>query len=385
MPCRIAAPGETATGRMRRHDEDHMREALDLALRGWGRTSPNPLVGALVIQEQRVVGRGWYVGPPGSPHAEVRALLEAGGRADGSTVVCTLEPCCHQGSTPPCTQALMRAGVHRVVVASHDPNPIVDGRGISELRAAGIVVEAGILEPEARRMNEAFEKHVTTGSPFVTLKMAASMDGKAAAADGSSRWITGEQARADVQRLRAGADAVVIGAGTAVTDDPALTVRDPRFADASPSLRVVVDASGRVEPVGALFDDAAPTLIATTDRTPQSRIQAWQQAGAEVSVLDADPTGGTSVAQLMAMLGKRDLRSVLVEGGPTLAWSFAREGMIDKVVLYLAPLLIGGAGAPSVLMGDGFAPIVDAQKLELSSVERIGEDLRVEAYVHRDR
>jgi diaminohydroxyphosphoribosylaminopyrimidine deaminase / 5-amino-6-(5-phosphoribosylamino)uracil reductase len=370
---------------MRRDDEDHMRKALGLALEGWGRASPNPLVGALVIHEGRIVGRGWYAGPAGSPHAEVRALSDAGERAAGSTVVSTLEPCCHQGSTPPCTQALIRAGVSRVVVASRDPNPIVDGRGIGELRAAGIDVETGVLERDARRLNEAFEKHITTGSPFVTLKMASSLDGKVAAADGSSQWITGEPARADVQRLRAGADAVVVGAGTAINDDPALTVRDPSFADASPPLRVLVDARGRVGPVGKIFDDEAPTLVATTERAPHARVRAWKEAGAEVLMLDPDPAGGASVGDLLSVLGKRDLISVLVEGGPALAWSFARDGMIDKVVLYLAPLFVGGSDAPSALMGDGFAPIGRARRLHLSSVERIGEDLRVEAYVHRDR
>ncbi len=370
---------------MERHDERHMRETLELAMRGWGQVSPNPLVGALIARGDDVIGRGWYEGPRGSPHAEVRALTEAGERAAGATVVCSLEPCDHQGSTPPCTTALLDAGVRRVVVAATDPNPMVDGRGIQRLRNAGIPVDVGLLGPEAHRLNEPYEKHVTTGLPFVTLKMASSLDGKVAASDGSSRWITGEEARADVQRLRAGADAVVVGAGTAVADDPALTVRDPRFSGARQPLRVVVDSTGRVDATGNLFDGAAPTVVATTDRAPEECIARWQEAGAEVIVVEADRAGDVSVGELAVALGKRDVQSVLVEGGPTLAWSFVRDDRIDKVVVYLAPVLVGGVGAASVIMGGGFSPVGNGRRLEISTVGRVGEDLKVEAYVHRDR
>lgn len=362
-----------------------MREALALASRGWGTVSPNPLVGALIVRDGDVVGRGWYTGPRPNPHAEVRALLEAGERAAGSTVVCTLEPCAHRGSTPPCTQALIDAGVRRVVAATLDPNPVVDGRGIRQLRAAGIEVEVGLLGADARRLNEAFGKQITTGLPFVVVKMASSLDGKAAAADGSSRWITGEEARADAQRLRAGADAVMVGAGTVAADDPALTVRDPRFAGALSPLRVVVDSSGQTPPSRQIFDEAAPTLVATTDRAPRERLHEWKVAGAEVLMLDSDTHGGVSLAHLMTELGKRDVQSVLIEGGPSIAWSAVREGVVDKVVVYLAPLLVGGEVAPSTLGGTGFSPIANACRLTVSSVDRVGPDLRVEAYVHGDR
>jgi diaminohydroxyphosphoribosylaminopyrimidine deaminase/5-amino-6-(5-phosphoribosylamino)uracil reductase len=369
---------------MERRDERHMREALELAQRGWGRVSPRPLVGALVVQDDAVVGRGWYAGPRGSPHAEVRAILDSGDDALGSTVVCTLEPCAHQGSTPPCTETLIRAGVRRVVVGVRDPNPIVNGRGVRQLREAGIEVVVGVLADSAHRLNEAFDKHITCGLPFVTLKLASSLDGKAAASDGTSKWITGEQARADVQRLRAGADAVIVGAGTAVADDPVLTVRDRRFADARPPLRVVVDSGGRVPATGKLFDPTAPTLVATTDRAGRDTVLGWRDAGAEVLVLDTDVQGCVSLVHLAAELGKREVQSILVEGGPTIAWSFVRDGMVDKVVLFLAPRLVGGVGAPSAVMGGGFAPIASARRLELSSIERVGDDLRVEAYVHGD-
>src|SRR5262245_57359328 len=240
--CRVHAPER---GTMDGHDTDvtQMREALALAERGWGHVSPNPMVGAVVLSVGgSIVGRGWYEGPSGSPHAEVRALREAGDRARGATVVCTLEPCNHHGATPPCTDALLDAGVARVVVGATDPNPLVDGSGLARLRAAGVDVRDGVLADEAHRLNVAFDRHVTTGSPFVIWKVATSLDGKTAARDGSSRWITSDEARLDAHRLRAWADAIVVGAGTAVDDDPALTARHPDLPLAWPALRVVVDA-----------------------------------------------------------------------------------------------------------------------------------------------
>jgi diaminohydroxyphosphoribosylaminopyrimidine deaminase/5-amino-6-(5-phosphoribosylamino)uracil reductase len=366
-------------------EAQQMRRALELAERGWGHVSPNPMVGAVVVREDRVVGEGWYEGPRGQPHAEIRALREAGDRARGATVVCTLEPCDHTGSTPPCTRALIDAGVARVVAAAGDPNPLVDGRGFGRLRDAGIEVVAGPLAREARRLNAAFETHVTTGRPFVVLKTAVSLDGKAAAADGSSQWITGPEARADAQRLRAWSDAVVVGSGTALADDPSLTVRDPRFAAATPPLRVAVDASGRIPPTGHLFDGSAPTLVATTELAPHARRAGWEAAGAEVVVCDRDETGGVSLVQLMDVLGKREVQGVLLEGGPTLAWSAVRDGVVDRVVAYLAPVLVGGEAAPGALGGAGYAPIAEAVRLDLAFVDRVGVDVRLEADVHRDR
>lgn len=363
--------------------EAQMKRALELAERGWGRVSPNPLVGAVIVREGIVVGEGWHAGP-GTEHAEVMALRHAGDRARGATVYCSLEPCNRFGRTPPCTRALIDAGAARVMAATTDPNLGTRTPGLAELREAGIAVSVGPLQQASRRLNEAFERHVTTGRPFVTLKMAASLDGKTAAADGTSRWITGETARADVQRLRAGADAVVVGAGTAIADDPALTVRHEDFVDARPSLRVVVDAAGRLQAQGSLFDAATPTLIATTDRAPHARVTAWAEAGAEVAVLEHDPAGGVSLVALTELLGKRDVQGLLVEGGATLAWSFVYEELVDKVVMYVAPKLIGGETAPGVLGGAGFAPITDALDLTFETLERLGPDLRVEAYVHRD-
>jgi diaminohydroxyphosphoribosylaminopyrimidine deaminase / 5-amino-6-(5-phosphoribosylamino)uracil reductase len=368
------------------HDEDrerHMRRALELAALGRGLVSPNPMVGAVIVRDGSVVGEGWHEGP-GAPHAEIRALAAAGDLADGATLYCTLEPCDHVGRTPPCTRAILDSGLARAIVAARDPNPLVDGRGFRRLRSSGIGVETGVLEDASRRLNAAFERHVVTGLPFVTLKTAASLDGKTAAKDRSSKWITGDAARSDVQRLRAAADAIVVGAGTVVDDDPSLTVRDPSYRG-RPPLRVVVDASGLVRADARVFDGSAPTLVATTARAGRGIVEAWAGAGAEVVSLDRDETNGVSLPELMAHLGKRDLQDVLLEGGATLAWSFVRERLVDRVVLYLAPKLVGGAQAPGVLMGEGFAPIGGAAPLRIVSVERIGEDLRVEADVHRDR
>jgi diaminohydroxyphosphoribosylaminopyrimidine deaminase / 5-amino-6-(5-phosphoribosylamino)uracil reductase len=363
-------------------EEAMMRRALALAERGRGIVSPNPLVGAVLAREGRVVGEGWHEGP-GTPHGEAMAIAAAGEAARSATLFATLEPCDHHGRTPPCTRAILQAGVARVVVAAGDPHPLVDGRGFARLRQAGVVVEVGLLREEAERQNEAFRTHVRTGLPLVVLKMAATLDGKVAAHDGSSRWITGEAARAEVHRMRAAADAVVVGAGTALADDPALTVRDPGYRG-EPVLRVLVDARGRVPATRRLFDGAAPTLVATVEQAPGDRLDEWREAGADVALLPGGP-GGVSIPALFAHLGKRDVQLALVEGGPTLAWSAVREGSVNRLVLFVAPLLVGGTGAPGILGGEGVAPIGDGVHAEITSVERVGDDLKVEADVHRDR
>jgi len=363
-------------------DEAYIERALGLAEGGRGLTSPNPVVGAVVVAEGRIVGEGCHQGP-GTPHAEIVALREAGERSRGATLYTSLEPCDHFGRTPPCTDAVIEAGVARVVSAMADPNPIVDGRGFAKLEARGIEVRYGVLAEDALRQNEAYAKHVRTGLPFVTWKMAASLDGKVASRDGTSRWITGEAARADVHRLRAAADAILVGAGTALVDDPSLTVRDPGYRG-RPPLRVLADARGKVPETGDLFDDSAPTMVATTGLAPRDRQEAWRSRGAEV--VEYEPEGGgVPVGRLLDDLGKRDVQSVLLEGGPTLAWSLVEERAVDKVVVYLAPKLIGGEDAPTVLGGRGFAPIAQAMQLRIGSVDHVGEDLKVEAYVQRDR
>jgi diaminohydroxyphosphoribosylaminopyrimidine deaminase/5-amino-6-(5-phosphoribosylamino)uracil reductase len=341
------------------------------------------MVGAVVVStDGRILSEGWHEGP-GRPHAEVVALREAGEASHGATLYTSLEPCAHVGRTPPCVGAILEAGVARVVAAMRDPNPIVDGRGLEELRAAGVEVREGVLAVEAARQNEAFAKHVRTGLPFVVWKMAASLDGKVAARDGTARWITGEPARADVHRLRAWSDAILVGARTALRDDPSLTVREPGY-DGAPPLRVLADARGTVPATGDLFDDAAPTLVATTPLAPPERRAEWAEAGAEVVVYEAEG-GGVPLAQLVGDLGKRDVQGLLLEGGPTLAFAAIEEGLVDTVIVYLAPKLIGGTEAPTVLGGRGFAPITAALPLRIRSFDLVGEDLKVVADVHRDR
>jgi diaminohydroxyphosphoribosylaminopyrimidine deaminase/5-amino-6-(5-phosphoribosylamino)uracil reductase len=363
-----------------RRDAEFMRHALSLAERGLGLVAPNPLVGAVVVSDGVVKGEGWHEGP-GTRLAEVMALDEAGDRARGATLYVTLEPCSHQGRTGPCAPAIAESGVRRVVASLRDPNPAVDGRGFGVLRDAGIDVDVGLLEREAAELVAGFAKHVATGLPFVTLKMAASLDGKVAARDGSSRWVTGEAARRDAHRLRAGSGAIVVGAGTARADDPALTVRLDGYRG-RPPIRVLVDGRGTVGVEGKLFDGSAPTWVATTGGADRGAVTRWKDRGADVVEL-----GEKTVAlrSLLRELGAAGIQNVLIEGGPTLAWSAVDEGVVDRVVLYLAPKLIGGTDAPGVLGGPGIATITDAMPLEIRSIERLGEDLKVVADVHRDR
>ena len=360
-----------------------MHRAMALAANGLGLASPNPMVGAVVVADERVVGEGWHEGP-GTAHAERMALAQAGSAARGATLVVSLEPCSHHGRTPPCTDAILAAGIARVEAAIRDPNPRVDGQGLAILRSAGVEVVEGTLADEAAELIAGFAKHVTSGLPLVTLKMAGSLDGRAAAGDGSSRWITGEPARMDVHRMRAASDAIVVGAGTVLADDPALTVRLESFRG-RPPLRVVVDGRGRVPPEGRLFDGAAPTLVATTSSAAGNARTRWEAAGAEVAVFEPDEGTRVPLAGLVELLGKRGCTTALIEGGPTLAWAALEEQVVDRLVLYVAPKLIGGERAPGVLAGRGVASIADALAVDVRRVERVGEDLKVVADVHRDR
>jgi diaminohydroxyphosphoribosylaminopyrimidine deaminase/5-amino-6-(5-phosphoribosylamino)uracil reductase len=363
-------------------DDAYMRMALELAERGRGLVAPNPLVGAVLVRDGEIVGEGWHEGP-GTRHAEIMAIDAAGTGVSGSTLYVTLEPCSHVGRTPPCAPRLIETGVARVVAAMRDPNPLVDGRGLRVLREAGVTVDIGLLGREAEGLNEAFVKHVRTGLPLVVLKMGASLDGRAAARDGSSRWITGEEARADVHGMRAAADAILVGAGTALRDDPQLTVRDPSYGGPA-KLRVVVDGRGIVPETHRLFDGAAPTLVATTESAPAARREAWRHRRAEVVVLD-EGSPHVPLERLLAELGKRDIQHLLVEGGPTLAWEFVHRRLVDRLVLYLAPLLVGGRDAPGILQGEGVRSIGEALPLEIESVGRVGRDVKVVARVHRHR
>jgi diaminohydroxyphosphoribosylaminopyrimidine deaminase / 5-amino-6-(5-phosphoribosylamino)uracil reductase len=354
----------------------HMARALELARRAEGGVAPRPPVGAVVVSaDGAVAGEGWTRRKPG-PHAEDDALARAGARAAGGTVYTTLEPCnTKKSKAASCAQLLIDAGVRRVVTSVADPCPDVDGRGFAMLRDAGIEVVVGPGAGEAARLTEPFAKWITTTTPFVTMKVAASLDGKVAAADGTSRWITGELARAEVHDLRRRVDAVLVGSGTVVADDPALTFRTPGL-DGEQPLRVVLDASGRTPEDAQLFDGAADTLVITADDVPDVRVNAWLTAGAVVSRVQKGD-GGVDIAAALDVLGERGICHVLVEPGPTLAASFVERGLVDRFVIYLAPKLIGG-DAPG-LLASGAKTITDAWELDVTDVAHVGDDLRIEA------
>jgi diaminohydroxyphosphoribosylaminopyrimidine deaminase/5-amino-6-(5-phosphoribosylamino)uracil reductase len=357
-------------------DEAWMARAVARAEQGRGRVSPNPMVGAVLVRDGRVVGEGFHEAA-GRPHAEAQALAAAGPAAAGATCYVTLEPCAHHGRTPPCADALVAAGVARVVAAVPDPDPRVDGAGLARLRAAGVAVTVGTGAEAAADQNAAYLTHRRLGRPRITLKAAASLDGKVAAPDGSSQWITGPAARADAHRLRGEADAVMVGAGTALADNPRLTVRLPGWAGRQP-LRVLVDAAGRVGADGHLFDSEAETLVATTPAAPSTAVDAWKAAGAEVLVCNEAPAG-VDLEDLARALGERGVLELMVEGGPRLQAGLWGAGLADRLVWYLAPLAIGGQAAPG-LLGRGAATLADARRLRLATADRLGDDLRLVAY-----
>ncbi len=350
-----------------------MRRALRLAARGRGHVSPNPLVGAVVVKRGRVVGEGYHQ-QVGGPHAEVHALRDAGGKARGATVYVTLEPCCHHGRTPPCTEALIAAGVARVVAAVGDPDPRVNGRGVKALRKAGIEVEVGVLEREARRLNEAYFKRVTTGLPFVSLKAAMSLDGKIATATGESKWITGEKARAFGHRLRAEHDAVLTGIETVLADDPELTVRLARGRN---PLRVVADSRARTPATARIIHaDDRPAIIAVTDRAPASRTRALAAAGAEVWTLPAHE-GRVDLEALLRRLAEHGVQSVLLEAGGTLAAAALAANLVDRLYLFVASCLVGGAHARTPVEGPGAPRLDECWRVQNLRTRRVGEDVLI--------
>ncbi|MEU6082359.1 bifunctional diaminohydroxyphosphoribosylaminopyrimidine deaminase/5-amino-6-(5-phosphoribosylamino)uracil reductase RibD [Streptomyces sp. NPDC047108] len=360
-------------------EADAMRRAIALAARGLGSTSPNPVVGCVILDASgETAGAGWHH-RAGGPHAEIEALREAGERARGGTAVVTLEPCNHTGRTGPCAQALVDAGIARVVHAVPDPNPAATG-GAATLAAAGIDVESGLLAEEAEAGNIAWLTSVRRGRPYVLWKYAATLDGRIAAADGTSRWITSPESRADVHRLRAQADAVVVGSGTARTDDPQLgaRVRESGLLDSEVTqpLRVVVDSNaGVVKPGARVLDGTAPTLVAVAEDADATHLEGL----APVVRLPRAPLGrrGLSIPALLAALHERDVRSVLLEGGPTLAGAFVAAGAVDRVVAYLAPALLGAG--PAALADAGITTIGEALRLDVAETVRLGPDLRITA------
>jgi len=356
-----------------------MGRALELARRGLGRTSPNPAVGAVVVRDGAIVGEGYHR-RAGEPHAERVALANAGEAARGARIYVTLEPCCHHGRTPPCTDAIVEAGIVSVIYALQDPDPRCAGRGEATLRAAGIDVLGGLMAEEAGRLLEGYIRHRRTGRPLVTVKLAMSLDGRIATRTGDSRWISGEQSRGIVHALRDHCDAVMVGVGTVLADDPALTTRDvPSGRDA---LRVVVDSRARTPASARVIhgDSDAGCLIACTNAAPSDRVQALRDAGAEVPALP-ERAGHVDLGALMDELGARGALNVLIEGGGGLVAGALEAGVVDRMMLFYAPIVIGGEDAVAGVGGAGVARVADAPKLRDVTTRRVGDDLLVEGYL----
>ncbi len=364
-------------------DEKYMAMALRLAAKAKGRTSPNPMVGAVVVKDGKVIARGYHK-KAGELHAEAVALRKAGSAAKGATLYVTLEPCSHTNKrTPPCTPLVVQSGVKRVVVAMIDPNPQVSGGGIKALRKRGIEVATGVLETEARRLNEAFVKYITTGMPFVTLKIAQTLDGKTATATGESKWITGEEARAEGHRLRDGNDAILVGINTVLKDNPSLTARIPKGRD---PLRIIVDSTLRIPDTARIITQksSAGTVVATLADAQKAKIEKLRNAGAEV-LLVRGRDRRVDLADLMKKLGKKGIMSVLIEGGAEVHASAIEAGIADKIVVFLAPLLMTGKDSLCSIGGISPARLSQAVRLHNISIRPVGRDFMVEGYLRSVR
>lgn len=354
-------------------DATYMRRALELAARARGRTSPNPMVGCVVVRDGAVIGEAYHEAA-GQAHAEVKAIEAAGGDVRDATLYLTLEPCAHTGRTPPCAVLLAERRPKRVVVAMEDPNPRVAGQGIRRLREAGVPVEVGLLEAEARELNEIFVKYITTGLPFVVAKCGMTLDGKIATWSGDSKWVTGEASRAWVHRLRDELDAILVGSRTVMTDDPSLTTRLPEGGGRDP-IRVVVNAGEYLDERHHVFhlDSSAPTWVVL----PEGKAF---KAGAETLCAPSGP-GGVDMVHVMRELGRREVTSVLVEGGGTVLASVFEAGLVDKVMFFIAPKIAGGRDAVSAVEGQGVEFMRDAIPLERMSAQPVGDDMLIQAYV----
>lgn len=318
-------------------DEQYMRKALALARKGMGKVSPNPMVGAMIVRAGKVIAEGYHR-RFGADHAEIDAIKRAVGRIKGSTLYVNLEPCCHWGKTPPCTDALIRGGIERVVIGTLDPNPLVNGKGAQILREHGIEVKVGLLEQKARRLNEVYCKYIRTGLPFVTIKYAQSLDGRIATSQGDSRWISTEKSRRFAHRLRAQHDAVVVGIGTILMDDPLLTVR---WAKGKNPLRIVLDSQLRIPLNSHVLDKGAESLIVTTDLHDRKQYERIKEREKEVLVTHRGEDGRVELRSLLKALAARGISSILVEGGREVITALLKEGLVDRIVIIIAPLILG--------------------------------------------
>lgn len=364
-------------------DRFYMQMALSLAAKGRGRTLPNPMVGAVVVRDGRVVGRGWHAAF-GGPHAEVNALDEAGEAARGAVLYVTLEPCNHTGKTPPCTQRVLAAGIMRVVVATPDPNPGVSGGGNAYLRARGLEVKTGVCEAESVRLNEAFNHYIQTRRPFVTLKCAATLDGRIATRSGDARWVTGEASRCYGHELRHEAAAIMVGIGTVRADNPSLTTRLAGGGEGVDPARIILDTRLTIDPRAKVLQQAsaAPTIVVIGPDTAVDQREAVQAAGGRLLVAPLDK-GRIDLVWLMDQLGAMGRASLLIEGGGQVTGAALRAGIVDKLCLFYAPKLLGGEDGVPICGGQGPLRMKDSLSVRIESIRRFDEDLMVEAYPER--
>lgn len=367
---------------MKKRQEDFMGIALTLAKRGIGKASPNPAVGAVIVKNGKIIGSGYHK-KAGLAHAESNALKQAGINAKGAEMYVTLEPCNHFGKTPPCTDAVIKAGIKKVFIGMKDPNPLVAGKGIKQLRDTGIDVEAGILESECKEINETYIKYITAKTPFVTLKLAATLDGKIATAAGESKWITGKEASKFVHKMRAEADAVMVGIGTVLKDNPELTTRLVRGKN---PVRIVVDSKLSIPLNAKVLNPGEGGIIIVTVRNQGSgvrsqKIKQLKARGAEVLALPSK-NGMVDLKALMKELGKREITSLIVEGGSILAASAIKQGIVDKIAIFYAPKFLGKEGLP-MIGGLGIKKLKDAIYLNRLECKKLGEDILVQGYVYR--
>jgi diaminohydroxyphosphoribosylaminopyrimidine deaminase/5-amino-6-(5-phosphoribosylamino)uracil reductase len=364
------------------NDSFFMKKVLTIAEKAQGLTTPNPLVGAVIVKDGKIIAEGYHK-KAGTAHAEVIALEKAGNEAYRGTLYTNLEPCCHTNKrTPPCTNAIIEAGIKRVVVAMIDPNPEVSGNGIETLRKAGITVDVGIMDSEAQKLNEVFIKYIKTRLPFVILKVAQSLDGKIATAKYESKWITGEVARGYVQKLRHQYDAILVGINTVLIDNPSLTARVENGKD---PIRVIVDSTLKI-PIDAKVltqQSAAQTIIATTEHADKERIKALHKRNASVLTVNKGENGGVDLRELMVELGRREITSVLIEGGSRINASAFQSNIVDKVVFFIAPMIMGGQDSLSTVGGPSPSALRHALKLTDMTVTKAGDDLMVEGYVKK--
>lgn len=359
-------------------DQDYMRLALDLAASAKGKTNPNPVVGAVLVKNGVIVGSGLHR-KAGEPHAEVHAFNMAGEHAKGATLYVTLEPCSHFGKTPPCANLVKEKQVSRVVVATEDPNPAVAGRGIRLLRDAGIEVEVGVLQEEARRLNERFIHNMITERPFVISKFAMTLDGKLATHTGHSKWITGEKAREDVHHLRNEVDGILVGVGTVLADNPSLTTRLPEGEGKNP-VRIILDSQLRTPlEANVVNTQEAKTIIVTSTLTDGNKKLALEEKG--VSIISvAHDSNGLNLKEMLTALYKQGITDILVEGGGAVNASFLQAGLIDKYVLYMAPKVLGGRNSLTPFSGEDIDTMDEAKNVTFEQIDRLGEDIRIIAY-----